>query len=845
LWRRIQALCWQPGAGWGPEQTAGTQSAPRRRPDEGCDALSAADAPSSGSVPRQSLLDGRTDEDIQPPVELVFPCTFGSQHDDALSRLAILHPVCVDGCLRADWAQPGRMGFEVILPDAIDANEALRLDLRQHYGAHPLRYSRDWQSLPGVHAADRLVQMRTDPPCRTRILRDCDTGLHYVRFLDAPPHARESVVVHFVLEEPDASKAGRAGSGPPGLHPDACCDPILRQRLDAFLAADNRDLVSRQTQWALQKILIARSQEERVRAIYQYCCGFKAEKTPEAGEDLLEFLLRERQGSCRHRAWIYVLLCRRWGIAARIVEGVCHRFGEYSLDGGYSWKVHNPGGGGQIEIRQEPLAALQPHWCGSPSMHDGVRALSADDQTILLANLKTTDWQPLAAHLSRYDCAIEPVAILKGEVCLEYACRLSEVALLGSLLASRVMEAFVLGCRLIQERDRPSEATLGLVASRTISLSFLGDSVARLCLDGSNAQMQVRQQLADLKSWLCRQGQHHLWRRMVHTCCGRILLLIHQNNDLAALGEAMLCWLLERGELRLQAQEFCSNDVWMHSELLNMAQQEGCRSLAQQQLRHWYQAWVRLPALADPFTGDREPMVGDIAFRAWKPSCYGGRLPSLESELFSHGEGEAWTDQPEGVPDVERLLMQRPAFRTRRAVLSRGRQLVILGQYSPGMQCLQTFVTRVLDRIAPDVELNGLQKRRCAELVLWAFCCCVYGTVGRGRGTLNLLTIWRETQSEKGIGGSACHSSGLMSVTSLEQLVRALLMSPEGMQAGWHADVNQEASIQEACNVPDALVLSVDRKWELLEEFLDTMDMEAFIQDRGQQLWELVCAYAE
>ncbi|MCY4471202.1 MAG: hypothetical protein OXC07_00005, partial [Kistimonas sp.] len=315
LWRRIQALCWQPGAGLCPVQPAGEQPGPGWRSSSARDPLlsagfSSGDSPSADFCPEPSELDGQTDEDIRPAIELGVPGTFGRKHDDALSRLAILHPVAVDGRLRAEWAQPGRMGFEVVLPDAIEVDKTLRLDLKQYYGVHPLRYSRQWQSLPGVHAADRLIQMRTDPPRRTQVLRDCDTGLHYMRFVDAGPGeaGQEPVKVHFVLKKPEASQTRRAGSGPAGLHPDACCDPALRQRLDAFLAlaTDPRALVPHQTQRALQKIMQAGSQEERVRAIYQYCRDFKAERVPAAGEDLLEFLLRERQGSCRHRAWVYV-----------------------------------------------------------------------------------------------------------------------------------------------------------------------------------------------------------------------------------------------------------------------------------------------------------------------------------------------------------------------------------------------------------------------------------------------------------------------------------------------------------------------------------------------------------
>ncbi|MCY4472758.1 MAG: hypothetical protein OXC07_08095, partial [Kistimonas sp.] len=230
------------------------------------------------------------------------------------------------------------------------------------------------------------------------------------------------------------------------------------------------------------------------------------------------------------------------------------------------------------------------------------------------------------------------------------------------------------------------------------------------------------------------------------------------------------------------------------------------------------------------------PMVGDIPFRAWQPSCYGGRLPSLEAELFSHSLGEAWTDQPEGVPDVERLLMQRPAFRTSRRVMTRGRQLVVFGGYSTGIDYLVNWATRLLDRVAPDMEVVSSHKFLCAKLLLWAFCCCLYDTACRGGGTLGLQAIW----SQEGPEFPPCHSSGLMPVTSLEQLARVLLEYPQGMSIGWPGRADQD-SIQQAFHVPDALVLAGDRKQKLLKEFLDTMDIEAFLADMGQRLRALVC----
>ena len=821
LWHRIQALCWQSGRGEDSSSFMGPVSAGSR-------------------LEQHALLDGRTDGDARPPAEFVLPGTFGLDHDDRLSRIATSRPAFINGSLTTEWIQPGRLGFEVMLPEALEPDEVLRLNPRQHYGIHPLRYANDWQSLPGVHAADRLVLMRTDPPRKTRVLKDSDSGLHYVQFLDAGAGGafQEQVMVHFVLEVPDAGNPGGTQSVRLGVHPDACCDPVLRQRLDAFLTADNRSRWSRDTKEALQKIVQACSQENRVWAISRYCREFKADRAPEPGDDLLQFLLRERQGSCRHRAWIYVLLCRRWGIAARMVDGCGHRFVEYSLDAGRSWKAQDLGGARSLLHRGcgTSQAAFPPYWRGFPGRQDVVLGLGADDQRILLANLKAADWNQLTHRLAQQACPVEPAALQQTEVSLDYACRLSEAALLGSLLASRVTEEFLLGCRLMKTTGRLTEASLQLVAPPNRRLSFLADVASQLCLQAPGVQMPLRQQLTELKICLCRQGEHQRWRHMLRIFCDNTLYEMRNNNDLAAAGQDMLCWLMEQGDLQLQTEDFRYRDIAMYGYLRELANMKTCRSLAQQQLLQWHKAFFSLRPLADPFREAPELMAGDIPFRAWKPSCYAGRLPSLESALFSHGVGETWTDQPEAMPDVERLLTHRPAFRTSRAVMTQGRRVLDFGNYSASTECLYEHATRVLDRITSSEDQASRLETHCSHLISWAFFHCLYDTICKAGGTLDVQTAWMEERAQR------CYSSGLISITSLEQLVRIQLVEPEGLRRILITTGDQEACVQKSCNLPDALVLSSTKKYELLEEFLASMDIEAFIQDMGHRLTRMVGA---
>ncbi len=828
IWHRMRALCCQSGGGTNGPPAAGQ------------------------GTPGVQLLDGETDEDTRAPSEELHPGTFGPEHDDRLSRLAILSPVVVHGCLGVEPVQPGRLGYEGVLPAALCPDRSLMLDKHQHYGVHPVQDTGDWNLLPSVDAGDRLVQIRTDPARMTEVIRDCDTGLHYVRFLDAGGSAQ--VWVHFVLEVSGEQTRETPGADGPGLHPDACCDPALQQRLDAFLAADRRACLPPATALALEAVTQAGSAAQRVDAIYRYCRAFEARRAPQSGEDLLEFLLRERQGSCRHRAPVYVLLCRRWSLPARIVEGHGHQFVEYSLDAGRSWRVHDLGGSRSIARRRRLPQRAQPHWRACLSVERFVRELGVADQKLLLANLKAVDRKELAVCLEVSLQQFDPIVVPEAELSLDHACRLSAEALLGSLWNSGVMEEFMLGCRFMTGMNSPTAAVLRQVGCLDSRRSFLSGVLCRLCQHSPGAHLLLREPLMQLGVWLRRQGEYKPWRLMLVRLCW-LLLSCSEERELQtpayasspqqSPGEAaavrrmqmedLLCWLARRPELQFHAEDYSSTDLKAGFLLESMLARDAFRSLAVPLLQCWYKALFSLRLPSDGFAPSVNLLAQRLAFRAWRPSCYGARLPSLEAALYSCERREGWTDQPEGMPDVERLVMQRPAFRTRQSVQVLGRQLILLGscQWS-ATPSLYTKAAEVLDRIDPAwVEGDELHDR-CWDLLLWAYCCCLYETVGQRGGVLHAQVTWIPRGARRR-QWKQYFSEGLVSIKSLEQLVSALVMCPEDMKHNtivWRGEYAQMrgAAVQAASKIPDALVLVSNGLSDLLEEFLATVDVEAVVQ---------------
>ncbi|MCY4472006.1 MAG: hypothetical protein OXC07_04195, partial [Kistimonas sp.] len=195
-----------------------------------------------------------------------------------------------------------------------------------------------------------------------------------------------------------------------------------------------------------------------------------------------------------------------------------------------------------------------------------------------------------------------------------------------------------------------------------------------------------------------------------------------------------------------------------------------------------------------------------------------------------------WTDQPEGVPDVERLLMQQPAFRTCRPVIAGGRSVVLVGgPWSGWNRLLSSQVVRLLNGLAPGQGESQTMQDSYHGLVRWAFCCCLYETVCRQGGALRVQMTWRYEQSFAQEQGYV--TTGLMAMNSVEQLINALTQCPPHMVES-DVDWSCEAPLRAACNEPDTLVISSRELDDLVEEFVDTMDPEALVQAMGPRLRE-------
>ena len=97
----------------------------------------------------------------------------------------------------------------------------------------------------------------------------------------------------------------------------------------------------------------------------------------------------------------------------------------------------------------------------------------------------------------------------------------------------------------------------------------------------------------------------------------------------------------------------------------------------------------------------------DISWR-WEESTtfshsLSGHLPQMDSWLCVSSLNSTWSDEPEGVPDIGRLLARVPAYRRTTSAQNHRRPVIIIGDPN----WYQTWVTRTADSL-----LNLLESKK-------------------------------------------------------------------------------------------------------------------------------------
>lgn len=281
-------------------------------------------------------------------------------------------------------------------------------------GRMTLQPGREWQPLPSLTPADRLTGLRTVPEqAQLELAQDQKTGRNFLR-----SGITEPVTVDFIIK-PDLTYFEPLTSGDTIATLPGRCPTVIKVYLDQEVFSSKPTHSSGYRE--LRQIAGIGNLPKRLLALTDWFGHFSCDRNfTETGLNLVIRLMREKQGTCRHRAFMLQMLCLYWGIEARIVVSDHHSFNEVKCKGG--WRLINAGG----TSGSHRIYSSEPEW--------GRLYQSAPAQSV-----KSPREQGLAGNASGW----ARILLLAASLCQQYRCPRSKLPQKArDLMNDAVLEEF-------------------------------------------------------------------------------------------------------------------------------------------------------------------------------------------------------------------------------------------------------------------------------------------------------------------------------------------------------------------------------------------------------------------
>lgn len=224
----------------------------------------------------------------------------------------------------------GSHGYDIVCPELL--RQPVYTMGEEQYGVVQKRLSTDYFiELPGLYAHQTITRLRTHPAIpleRLEVVRDRGTGQLLMRLKDPKDYQLGifgGLQVHYVVKR---------------VQPSASAEENLpvstRSSLNALIDEATLKQFSQTRPDALMEALAAWARD------------FNSDQdvSGSSGTDTLAAIIRQRQGTCRHRAWAVYAIAAARGVPVRLVTSVLHAWIEYSADRGRTWKKIDLGGTG-------------------------------------------------------------------------------------------------------------------------------------------------------------------------------------------------------------------------------------------------------------------------------------------------------------------------------------------------------------------------------------------------------------------------------------------------------------------------------------------------------------------
>ncbi|WP_422472499.1 AAA family ATPase [Endozoicomonas sp. ALB032] len=551
------------------------------------------------------------------------------------------------------------LGVETLIPARLPGpDKEVTLTSKQTLATFTLSSKNGQFALPSLTPNDHIVALRIESDLPYTLIRDRYNGLHtlFVSGMSVSGiNAEQSIQFAYIVEprEPGRKEARPEQSTWLDTH---CSEGMITVLEKLFKSIEQQPI---EIQEPLRSIENAGDTRQRIEAITEYCRQFSGASQPESAKNFFAFLVTHRQGSCRHRVPVFIAFCRYFGIPCRQINNRIHCFAEYSVDERQTWESVDLGG---APIRPK---AITPQF----QLIRKVRSASTASKKIknLLKGADLAQQQTLAAASG--------ISLEELKKNLETDSALPESnpgipELLNNLFKEKSLSAFSMAASVIE--------SLGREELDHFNLKFKPISEAIHQILSNSDEDQVSEQLKSLHSKIILQvglPPYNWLTTMVH--------LLHESDltrpSILQLTRKAMAWGWLDPVPDYDSKIMGAN---IHHDLL--VRLEGIDELqvgATHCLKKLYKQLFSLKKNSQKWrmAYQRYQEKNGNAFLSIT-HCYEGFSAFLEDKIVSSSLQNAWTDEPEGIPNIERMLVHHPAFVKLTSGKANHRPVIIMGQ---------------------------------------------------------------------------------------------------------------------------------------------------------------------
>ncbi len=620
-------------------------------------------------------------------------------------------------------------GAEVLIPDLLpESDQEVTLTTDQTLATFEWSSDDGRYALPSLTPDDYIVALRITPELPFTLVRDRYTGLHTLTVAEA--EANQIIKFAYVVEprEPGIKTSAEEALSEQSKRFDAyCCEGMKTVLEEPFVATKDQ---SEELKQLLQTVEKARDNRQQIQAIKDYCEQFTGDSVPAYGENLFRFLVTQRQGSCRHRTPVFVALCRYFEIPCRQIVNCDHAFAEYSLDGGQTWEFVDLGG--EPVEATEILPDFQPtHWasgCGTESRR--IKNL-----------LKGADSAQQQALAEACGISIEELKkALETGGALPVTDDLSQAQIVRKLWEKKDLTGFATGVSLLESLEAEAlgpdeQALVGDVRyGPGYTYKPMSEAVKQILSDSD--EDQVTDPLRSLYSKMIVQG-----RASPDQWMKSIVDILAKSDEETPSFIRLADEALKSGWLNPLPDD--ENPVTMtrehHNLLLTLERIDELKVRAAHCLKMWYRKLLPRGKSSQVWPPVYESFQKQKNNAFFITHCHDGSSSLLEKKILDPSMQIAWTEVPEGIPNIERMLVHDPAFEQLKSGKVNRRPVIILGKpnWGDGDMCekyealfqkvsnsprMKQFFEdgRINNFFATDTQYS--LKDKCREAVEQAFC---------------------------------------------------------------------------------------------------------------------------